>query len=201
MKFSNILSVVILSLFLGLGNVFAQTNASAASVASAAGAQGAGVMNWPLFVGGSLAFGSGTGVGSGHDIGLYQIQPVIGAWYPGLGFVRLGYGLYTYNEEDADENKFEVEHSEFDVELGIHIMGLFYVTGSYARVKSLNDMGDVSWNEWSVGAGSLIHMFAKTMLYVDIGYHWVREHYDPFTDKSVSGGRMQCNIGFAVFLY
>lgn len=201
MKLSSFLSVAILSLFLGLGNALAQTNATAASVASAAGAGGTGVLNWPLVIGGSLALGSGTGVGADHEVGLYQVQPMIGAWFPGMGFVRLGYGLYTYNEEDADEKKFEVEHSEFDVELGVHIMGLFYVTGAYARVKSLNDLGDVSWNEWSVGAGTIINMFGKTMLYVDLGYHWVLEHYDPFTDKSVSGGRMQLNIGFAAFVY
>lgn len=202
MKLSRFLAVAVVSLFLGLSGSFAQGNASASSVASAAGAQGGtGIMNWPLVVGGSLALGSGTGVGGGHEVGLYQIQPMIGAWFPGYGFIRLGYGLYTYNEEDADEEKFEVEHSEFDVELGVHVMGLFYLTGAYSRVKSLNDLGDVSWNEWSLGGGTIINMFAKTILYVDVGYHWVREHYDPFSDRSVSGGRMQCNIGFAVFLY
>ena len=39
----------------------------------------------PLILGGALGFGSGTGVGTERGIGLYQIEPMIGIWYPGLG--------------------------------------------------------------------------------------------------------------------
>ena len=44
----------------------------------------------PLIVGGALGFGSGTGVGSDRGIGLRQIEPMIGIWYPGLALFRVG---------------------------------------------------------------------------------------------------------------
>ena len=47
----------------------------------------------PLFLGGALGFGSGTGVGASQGLGLRQIEPMIGVWYPGLGFLRVGYGF------------------------------------------------------------------------------------------------------------
>ena len=38
----------------------------------------------PIFLGGALGFGSGTGVGKERGLGLRQIEPMIGFWYPGL---------------------------------------------------------------------------------------------------------------------
>ena len=158
-------------------------------------------MQWPLFLGGSLGIGSGAGVGDGHGVGVCQIKPMIGAWMPGLAFVRLGYGFSSYEEKDSDDNKNEVKTSDFSVDIGAHLLSEFYLTGSYSRVNALSENGDIAWNEWSAGFGTFWVVFSRTFLTLDIGYHWVLKHYDPFLDKDVSGGRWQMNLGFSVFVY
>ena len=158
-------------------------------------------MRLPLVLGGSLGIGSGAGVGGGRDIGLCEIKPMLGAWVPGLAFVRLGYGFSSYEESDSDNHKNEVETSNFSVDLGAHLFSEFYVMGSYSRVSALSENGDIAWNEWSVGFGTFWIVFSRPFSTLDIGYHWVREHYDPFIDKNVKGGRLQMNLGFAVFVY
>lgn len=165
---------------------------------------GAGMMNMqlPLFLGGSFGLGSGAGVGdNGHGVGLCQIKPMLGVWLPGYAFLRLGYGFTSYEEKDDDDKKIEVENSNFSVELGSHIFSEFYVVGSYSRANALSENGDVSWNEWSLGIGSFWAVFSRTFLMFEIGHYWVREHYDPFVDKKVSGRRFQMNFGFVVFVY
>lgn len=186
-----------------LGSSFAQAPADATSAAAAPANPAAGSMSFltPFFLGGALGFGSGTGVGTERGLGLRQIEPMIGLWYPGLGFLRVGYGFFDF-EEDAEKGEdYKVEHSDFDVEVGLHLLGLFYVVGNYSRARDLSDMGDVSWNEWGVGFGSIINIFAKTMLFADVSYRWVLEHYDPFLDKDVSGSRIQLNLGFAAMIF
>ena len=165
---------------------------------------GAGMMNMqlPLFLGGAFGLGSGAGVGdNGHGVGLCQIKPMLGVWLPGYAFLRLGYGFTSYEEDDDDGKKNEVENSVFSVELGTHILSEFYVTGSYSRANALSENGDVSWNEWSLGIGSFWAVFSRTFLMFEIGHYWVLEHYDPFVDKTVSGRRFQVNFGFVVFVY
>lgn len=170
--------------------------------ASAPAPAGAGTnMRWPLILGGSFGIGSGTGVGDGHGVGLCQIKPMIGAWMPGLAFIRLGYGFSGYQEKDDDGKKNEVETSDFNVDLGVHLFSEFYVMGSYSRSSALSENGDIAWNEWSAGFGTFWIVFSRTFLTLDIGYHWVLEHYDPIVDKDVSGGRWQMNLGFSVFVY
>ncbi len=186
-----------------LGSSFAQAPADATSAAAAPADPAAGSMSFltPFFLGGALGFGSGTGVGTERGLGLRQIEPMVGLWYPGLGFLRVGYGFFDF-EEDAEKGEdYKVEHSDFDVEVGVHLLGLFYVVGNYSRARDLSDMGDVSWNEWGVGFGSIINIFAKTMLFADVSYRWVLEHYDPFLDKDVSGSRIQLNLGFAAMIF
>jgi hypothetical protein len=62
-------------------------------------------------------------------------------------------------------------------------------------------VGDVSWNEWGVGIGSVINILSKTMLFAEIGYRNVLDHYDPFLDKNISGSRLQMNLGFVAYVY
>lgn len=163
---------------------------------------GAGTaISTPIFLGAALGFGSGTGVGNDKGLGFRQIEPMIGAWLPGLGFLRIGYGFFDYSEEADNGKDVEVDHSDFDVELGAHVLGTFYLEGGYSRVKELSDLGDVAWNEWYAGFGTIFNIFAKTMLFTDITYHWVLDHYDPFQSKSVSGSRLQLNLGFAAYVY
>ena len=181
---------------------WSQTN-SAPSMGSSAGSSGqmlSGIRT-PLVVGGALGFGSGTGVGSDRGIGLRQIEPLIGIWYPGMAFLRVGYGMYGYEEETDDDNNYQVDHSEIDFELGMHLLGEVYLMGSYSRVKELSDLGDVAWNEWGAGFGSMFSIFSKTMLFAEVAYRWVLTHYDPFLDKKVHGGRIQLNLGFSAYVY
>ena len=155
----------------------------------------------PIFVGGALGFGSGTGVGKERGLGLRQIEPMIGFWYPGIGFLRAGYGFFDYTEKPDDGKNMDIEHSDFDIELGVHLLGQLYLMGGYSRSKELSDLGDVAWNEWATGAGSLLNLFGKAMLFAEITYRWVSEHYDPFLSESVEGTRLQFNIGFATYIY
>jgi len=168
---------------------------------SAAPAGNGMAMRMPLFLGGSFGLGSGAGVGDGHDVGICQIRPMLGAWLPGVAFLRLGYGFSSYEERDNEDRKNDIETSNFSVDLGTHLFSEFYVMGSYSRVSALSENGDIAWNEWSVGFGTFWIVFSRTFLTLDIGYHWVRKHYDPFIDKNVKGGRFQMNLGFAVFVY
>lgn len=158
-------------------------------------------LHTPFIVGGALGFGSGTGVGNDRGIGLRQIEPLIGIWYPGLGYFRVGYGLYGYSGKADNEDSYDVDHSEMDFELGLQIFGDVYVMGNFSRVKELCDLGDIAWNEWGTGVGTLFSIFSRTMLFAEIGYRWVLNHYDPFMKKKVDGGRIQLNVGFAAYVY
>lgn len=196
MKNKNTILSFFLVLFLALGSVFA---ANPVGVQTADQTE-SGIRS-PLFLGAALGFGSGTGVGTARGLGLRQIEPMLGVWLPGLGFLRAGYGFFDYDEDTENGSDYEVEHSDFDIEIGVHLLGEFYVTGAYSRVKELSDVGDVAWNEWGVGFGTLLNIFSKTLLFAEVSYRWVLDHYDPFMDKDVSGSRLQFNIGFASYLF
>jgi hypothetical protein len=182
---------ICLFLMLSAGSAFAQVGGAGSALSG---------IRTPLFLGAALGFGSGTGVGASQGLGLRQIEPMFGVWYPGIGFLRVGYGFYDYQEESDDE-KYEIDHSNFDVELGVHALSMFYIAGSYSRVKELSDLGDIAWSEWGAGFGSLLNIFATTMLFAEVSYRWVLEHYDPFMGKEVSGTRLQFNLGFAAYVF
>ena len=201
-----LIALVILALFACVPSWSQDVTALEPMGAAGAGsAQSAGPLlngiRTPLILGGALGFGSGTGVGAERGIGLYQIEPMIGIWYPGLGVFRVGYGMFCYDEDMENGEEYDVDHSEFDFELGIHLLGEVYLMGSYSRVKELSDLGDVAWNEWGASFGSLFSIFSKTLLFAEVGYRWVLTHYDPFKDKKVHGGRLQLNVGFASYVF
>ena len=189
------------ALVVALGLCFASASAQGAAGASAAPVSDASTIRTPFFLGAALGFGSGTGVGTERGLGLRQIEPMLGVWLPGIALARVGYGFFDYNEETDDDEDVEVEHSELDIELGIHLLGQLYLIGNYSRVKELSDLGDVAWNEWGAGFGSLLLLFGKAVLFADVSYRWVLEHYDPFADKKVSGSRLQLNIGFITYVF
>ncbi len=194
---SKILSVILI-LLASVSMSFAQNGSSAAAASSAAPSGGVQV---PFFVGGILGFGAGTGVGTERGVGLRNIEPVVGYWYPRVGFGRIGYGFSNFEESDDKDHKYSVDHQDFDVELGVHAYGDLYIVGAYSRAKDLSDLGDVAWNEWGLGFGSILNIFSKTMFFAEMQYRWVLDHYDPFVDKNVSGTRLQFNLGFAVYVY
>jgi hypothetical protein len=184
-----------------LGLCFASASAQGAAGVSAAPVSDASSIRTPFFLGASLGFGSGTGVGTERGLGLRQIEPMLGVWLPGIALARVGYGFFDFNEEADSGDKYEVEHSDFDIELGVHLLGQLYLIGNYSRVKELSDLGDVAWNEWGAGFGSLLHLFGKGVLFAEVSYRWVLEHYDPFVAKKVSGSRLQFNIGFITYVF
>lgn len=188
-------------LVVALGLCIASVSAQESPVGGVAPVSGANAIQTPLFLGASLGFGSGTGVGTERGLGLRQIEPMLGVWLPGLAFARVGYGFFDFNEEADDGDDYEVEHSDFDIELGVHLLGQLYLVGNYSRVKELSDLGDVAWNEWGAGFGSLLHLFGKGVLFAEVSYRWVLEHYDPFVNKKVSGSRLQFNIGFFTYVF
>lgn len=197
-KIQKIFVMFLFALLVGTGLSYGQAAGSTAASGESAPFSS---VHTPLFLGAALGFGSGTGVGTERGLGLRQIEPMIGAWLPGLGFFRVGYGFFDF-EEDGDKNEdYKVEHSDFDIELGVHLLGQLYIVGNYSRVKELSDLGDVAWNEWGAGFGSLLNLFARAMLFADVRYCWVLEHYDPFADKKVSGSRLQFNLGFATYVF
>ena len=185
-----------------LSPVFAAPESTAASSSNPAssGTETTGI-HTPFFIGGALGFGSGTGVGTERGLGLRQIEPMVGLWFPHLAFFRAGYGFYDYNGEDENGENAEIEHYDLDVELGVHVLGDIYVIGNFSRMKELSRIGDVAWNEWGVGAGTIVNIFSRSMLFAEIGYRYVLEHFDPFIDKTVSGSRLQMNIGFVAYVY
>lgn len=202
----NVLAIILFGISLSLAQVAGATGYTGGSAGGAA-AGGPTVaptttgIHTPFFLGAALGFGSGTGVGSERGLGLRQIEPMLGIWLPGMGYVRAGYGFFDYQEEAEDDDSYEIEHSDFDIELGIHIFGEFYAMGTYSRVKELSDLGDVAWNEWGAGFGTIMNIFSKTMLFAEVEYRWVLDHYDPFLEKNVNGSRLQFNIGFAAYVY
>lgn len=206
-----IIAIVLFCISVGLAQVAGATGYTGAS--GAAGTSGAAAggnaegsasttgIRTPFFVGAALGFGSGTGVGSERGLGLRQVEPMVGVWYPGFGFVRVGYGFFDYEESLDGKNDYEIEHSDFDVVLGIHLLGELYLMGTYSRVKELSDLGDVAWNEWGAGFGTILNIFSKTMLVAEVEYRWVLDHFDPFLEKNVNGSRLQFNIGFAAYVF
>lgn len=166
-------------------------------------AQSTGMSQVPLFVGGALEFGSGTGIGAQNErgVGFRNIEAMAGYWYPQIAFVRVGYGYSTFDETDDNDDVYSVKHHDFDVELAVHAYGDLYVKGAYSRARDLSDIGDVSWNEWGVGGGSVVNYVSRTMLFAEVEYRWVLEHFDPFLNKKVKGTRLQFNLGFAVYVY
>jgi len=194
---------ILFAVLLSVSIALAQTaGAGAASGAAAEASSGSTTgIRTPLFLGGALVFGSGTGVGTDRGLGLRQIEPMFGLWYPGIGFARAGYGFFDYQEDSDDSGKYEVEHSDLNFEMGIHVFGEIFAKGSYSRVKELSDLGDVAWNEWGAGFGSVMNIFSRTMLFAEVEYRWIRGHYDPFLKKDINGSRLQFNIGFAAYVY
>lgn len=191
---TKILSVLLLILACsGLG--FGQNAADAQNVS--------GGVQVPFFVGGALEFGSGTGIGAQNErgAGIRNIEAMVGYWYPRLGFIRVGYGYSTFDEVDEKDDKYSVEHYDIDVELAAHVYGDLYLKGAYSRARDLSDIGDVAWNEWGLGFGSIILIMSKTMFFAEVDYRWVLDHFDPFLNKNVSGTRLQFNLGFAVYVY
>ena len=157
----------------------------------------------PLVVGGVAETGYGI-LNDGTDgAGLNRMTPFIGAWINGIGYCRLGYGMYNYSRTDADGEHLSVRSRAFSATLGASLggPGKPYLIGSFTRSKQLANVGDVTWNEWGVGGGATFQIVSTAAIVTELEYRWIRSHYDPVKELRVSGTRLQFNVGFVVYVY
>lgn len=160
----------------------------------------------PLVVGGVAETGYGILEDGSNGAGLSRMTPFVGVWLQGWGYLRFGYGLYHYERtpDDAEnESKVSVNARDFTSQLGVSLGGLGrpYIVGSFTRAKHLSDMGDVAWNEWGAGLGATFQLNTMAAIVTEMEYRWVRSHYDPVEGMTVSGTRLQMNLGFVVYVY
>ncbi|MBP5247104.1 MAG: hypothetical protein J6Z31_04530 [Fibrobacter sp.] len=159
--------------------------------------------NMPIVVGGVAETGYGI-LNDGTDgAGLNRMTPFIGAWINGIGYCRLGYGLYDYSRTDSEGDHVSVESRAFSATLGASLggSGKPYLVGSFTRAKQLSNVGDVTWYEWGVGGGATFQLISTAAIVTELEYRWIRSHYDPVKELRVSGTRLQFNVGFVVYVY
>lgn len=161
----------------------------------------AAASNLPFVVGGTVDVGTGVMNDDENGAGIVRITPFVGAWLQGLGYLRVGYGLYDFESNPDGGEKVSVEHRDFSVMLGVTVFSGPYIQGSYTRAKNLSKIGDVSWNEFGVGLGTNFILSASAALVTEIEYRWVLSHYDPILEETVSGSRLQLHFGFVVYVY
>lgn len=177
---------------------FSQSAAQDATQAAPVGASG---NKAPFIVGGLLETGSGLMADGTQGIGLVRITPMVGVWLNRLGYFRLGYGLYNYTQEPDDGKKLTVKQRDFSAQLGLSLGLGPYLQASYTRAKNLSDLGDVTWNEYALGLGTFFQLGTKSAFVAEVEYRWVLSHYNPFAQETVSGSRLQINLGFVVYVY
>jgi hypothetical protein len=148
--------------------------------------------NLPVILGGALETGAS----------YTRVTPFAGVWLGDLGYARLGYGEWTSTEE-AGGVEMEEKERHFSAQIGGALGGADrpYLALSYNRVWSLTTLGDASWNEWGFGLGNRFILSPYAGLLAEVEYRIVAEHYNRAEKKTISGGRLQMNFGFVVFVY
>lgn len=164
-------------------------------------ATNASAQKLPIIVGGTIETGTGVMADDEQGTGIVRITPQIGAWIMGLGYFRVGYGLYNFTVHPDEDEKETVRHRDISLQLGIALGTGPYLEGSYTRAKNLCDLGDVAWNEWGVGLGTMFNIGASSALVMELEYRWVLSHYDPLQEEKINGSRLQLNLGFVVYVY
>jgi hypothetical protein len=167
------------------------------------GAVGSFAQQIPLVLGGILETGYGVLDDDSHGAGLTRITPFMGIWIQGWGYFRLGYGLYDFKETAESGDQVSVESRAFTTQIGISLGGVGkpYLVGSFTRVKHLSNIGDDTWNEWGAGLGATFQLNSMSAIVSEMEYRWIRKHYNPIEEISVSGTRLQLNLGFVVYVY
>lgn len=155
----------------------------------------------PVVLGGTLDLGTGVMNDDEASSGIVRITPFVGAWIQGLGYLRVGYGMYDFTSKADNSEKYTVKHRDFSVLLGIALGVGPYLQGSYTRAKNLSEFGDVSWHEWGVGLGTTFPLSPMAAIVTELEYRWILSHYDSFLEEKVSGSRLQLNLGFVVYVY
>ncbi len=155
----------------------------------------------PLVLGGTLEVGTGVMNDDEEGSGIVRITPFAGAWIQGLGYFRVGYGMYDFTTKPDGKEKYAVKHRDLSIQLGVAIGPGPYAQVSYARAKNLSAVGDVAWHEWGVGIGTTFQLSAMAALVSELEYRWILSHYDPIIEENVSGSRLQLNLGFVIYVY
>jgi len=157
----------------------------------------------PLVLGGVMETGYGVLNDDTRGTGITRITPFLGVWLQGWGYLRLGYGLYDYTETASSGEKVSVESRDLTTQLGVSLGGVGkpYLVGSYTRAKHLSNLGDAAWNEWGVGLGATFQLSTAAAIVSEIEYRWIRKHYNAIEEATVSGTRLQMNLGFVVYVY
>ena len=157
----------------------------------------------PLVLGGVMETGYGVLNDDTRGTGITRITPFLGVWLQGWGYLRLGYGLYDYTETASSGEKVSVESRDLTTQLGVSLGGVGkpYLVGSFTRAKHLSNLGDAAWNEWGVGLGATFQLSTAAAIVSEIEYRWIRKHYNAIEEATVSGTRLQMNLGFVVYVY
>ena len=131
--------------------------------------------------------------------GIVRVTPFIGAWLQGLGYAKLGGS--AWNSSIVDSNGTNRGYSDVSLQLGVSLggPGRPYIIGSYTYVSQLSDIGDVSWKELGLGLGTFFQLSPLSAITLEAEYRWVDSHYDPLNDLTISGTRVQLNMGFLVY--
>lgn len=163
----------------------------------------AGAQNLPFVVGGVAETAYGTLDDGSDGAGLNRMTPFVGAWVRGIGYCRVGYGIYNYSRTDADGEKLSVRSRALNGTLGISLGSPErpYLIGSFTRAKILSNVGDVTWNEWGVGGGATFQLLPTAAIVTELEYRWILSHYNPVENERVRGTRLQFNLGFVIYVY
>lgn len=156
----------------------------------------------PLFVGVQMETGYGLLQGDHSGVGVVRLAPILGAYLPGIGYTKLGYSWWRSDIQDSTGSS-NVEQKDFSIQLASTLGSASspYLLGSYTRADRLSPMGDVTWNEWGLGLGSLAMLSPNILLLTEFEYRWIGEHYDPMAEQTLDGTRIQVNLGLVFYLY
>lgn len=157
----------------------------------------------PLIVGGVAETAYGVLDDGSDGAGFNRMTPFVGAWVRGIGYFRVGYGLYNYSRTDALGEHLSVRSRALNGTLGVSLgsPGRPYLIGSFTRAKILSNVGDVTWNEWGVGGGATFQILPTAALVTELEYRWILSHYNPIENERVRGSRLQFNFGFVIYVY
>lgn len=157
----------------------------------------------PFIVGGVAETAYGILDDGSNGAGFNRMTPFVGAWVRGIGYLRVGYGLYDYSRTDALDKHLSVRSRSLNGTLGVSLGSPErpYLIGSFTRAKTLSNVGDVTWYEWGVGGGATFQLLPTAAFITELEYRWILSHYNPVEDERVRGTRLQFNFGFVVYVY
>lgn len=163
----------------------------------------AGAQKLPFIVGGVVETAHGVLDDGTDGTGFNRMTPFVGAWVRGIGYFRIGYGLYNYSRTDDLGEHLSVRSRALNGTLGVSLGSPErpYLIGSFTRAKILSNVGDVTWNEWGVGGGATFQLLPTAAFVTELEYRWVLSHYNPVESERVRGSRLQFNFGFIIYVY